>query len=419
MSSEIALKVEGLSKCYQLYDRPRDRLAQFVMPRLRRLAGLSPAAYYREFWALRDVSFEVPKGQALGIIGRNGSGKSTLLQMIAGTLAPTAGSVRVHGRVAALLELGSGFNPEFSGRENVYLNAAVLGLSREETEARIEEILEFAGIGDFVDQPVKLYSSGMIVRLAFAVSVCVDPDVLIVDEALAVGDAGFQFKCLERLKRLTENGTTLLFVSHDIGMVKSFCGEAVYLEQGVVKASGPSEDVAELFAMDMRDEQRRSHGLAGGVVPKPFVGARRGIAFGSDDGQIVSAEFKGTGLSFCACSQGDDVSVEVTAKWRATVSRPTLSAIIQDRRMVEIGGAFFPLQANATSDGWREARLTVSWPAALAAGRYHVTLRLEDRASVDDFFLIEKQVGALAFDVVARNQRFLGAVDLNVRASSV
>ena len=188
--SDIAIKVENLSKCYPIFDTPRDRLKQMIIPMLQRAYGFSPRKYYREFWALRDVSFEVKRGQSVGIIGRNGSGKSTLLQLICGTLAPTGGSLQVNGRVAALLELGSGFNPEFTGRENVYLNASVLGLSQQEIDNRFDEIAAFADIGDFLDQPIKTYSSGMTMRLAFSVIAHVDADVLIVDEALAVGRYG-------------------------------------------------------------------------------------------------------------------------------------------------------------------------------------------------------------------------------------
>ena len=195
MSSEIAIKVENLSKCYHIYDQPRDRLKQMILPRMQRAIGMQPRQYFREFWALKDVSFEVKKGETVGIIGRNGSGKSTLLQMVCGTLNPTSGSIQTSGRIAALLELGSGFNPEFTGRENVYLNGAVLGLSRDEIDVRFDEIAAFAEIGEFIDQPVKTYSSGMMVRLAFAVAINVDPQILVVDEALSVGDELFQRKC--------------------------------------------------------------------------------------------------------------------------------------------------------------------------------------------------------------------------------
>ena len=231
-SNEIAIRVEGLSKCYEIYTNPRDRLKQFVMPRLQRLAGQAPKQYFREFWALKDVSFEIKKGETVGIIGRNGSGKSTLLQMICGTLSPTSGSIQTNGRIAALLELGSGFNPEFTGRENVYMNASVVGLSNEEIDARFDAIAAFAEIGDFIEQPVKTYSSGMIVRLAFAVAINVDPEILIVDEALSVGDELFQRKCFSRIEAIKSKGSTILFVSHSGGTIVELCDRAVLMDSG-------------------------------------------------------------------------------------------------------------------------------------------------------------------------------------------
>lgn len=243
MSSEIAIKVDNLSKCYQIYDAPQDRLKQMLVGKL--LRNTKP--YYREFWALKDVSFEVKKGQTVGIIGRNGSGKSTLLQMICGTLNPTSGSVQTHGRIAALLELGAGFNPEFSGRENVYLNAEMLGLTIPEIDARFDDILAFADIGQFITQPVKTYSSGMFVRLAFAIAIHVDPNVLIVDEALSVGDIGFQNKCLIKIRELRSKGTTLLFVTHDIGTLQLICNHVIWLENGSVQSIGDAVAVSQEY----------------------------------------------------------------------------------------------------------------------------------------------------------------------------
>ncbi len=245
-SNDIAIKVEGLSKRYEIYSSPRDRLKQFVMPRLQGLAGQPPKQYFRDFWALKDVSFEIKKGETVGIIGRNGSGKSTLLQMICGTLNPTSGSIHTNGRIAALLELGSGFNPEFTGRENVYMNASVLGLSSEDIDQRFAAIAAFADIGDFIDQPVKTYSSGMMVRLAFAVIAHVDADILVVDEALAVGDAFFTQKCMRFLRAFMKTGT-VLFVSHDTGSIKNLCTHAVWLEKGEVIQDGAPKEVCELY----------------------------------------------------------------------------------------------------------------------------------------------------------------------------
>jgi lipopolysaccharide transport system ATP-binding protein len=246
MSSEISIKVENLSKCYQIYDQPRDRLKQFVVPRLQRAIGQPPRQYYREFWALKDISFEVKRGETVGIIGRNGSGKSTLLQMICGTLNPTGGHVQTNGRIAALLELGSGFNPEFSGRENVYMNGAVLGLNRDEIDRRFDAIAAFADIGEFIEQPVKTYSSGMYVRLAFAVIAHVDAEILVIDEALAVGDAVFTQKCMRFLRNFKDWGT-LVFVSHDMGSVLNLCERAVWLHRGHLRQMGESKVVADAY----------------------------------------------------------------------------------------------------------------------------------------------------------------------------
>ncbi|MEA9577743.1 ABC transporter ATP-binding protein [Xanthomonas nasturtii] len=238
----IAIHVESLSKLYHIYEQPRDRLKQFVMPRLQRMVGRAPRRYFKEYWALHDVSFDVRRGEAVGIVGRNGAGKSTLLQLICGTLTPTAGAANINGRVAALLELGAGFNPEFTGRENVYMSAALLGLTKAEVDARYEDILAFADIGDFVNQPVKVYSSGMYVRLAFAVIAHVDADILIVDEALAVGDSVFVQKCMRFLRAFRDRGT-LLFVSHDTGSVLNFCDRAIWLDKGHVRMHASAQDV--------------------------------------------------------------------------------------------------------------------------------------------------------------------------------
>ncbi len=246
-SSDVAIRVQGLSKCYEIYDTPQDRLKQFVLPYIQRLIGQTPKQYFREFWALKDVSFEIRKGETVGIIGRNGSGKSTLLQMICGTLSPTSGNIQTHGRIAALLELGSGFDPEFTGRENVYINAAVLGLSNEEIDSRFDEIAAFADIGEFIDQPVKTYSSGMMVRLAFSVSINVDPEILIVDEALSVGDELFQRKCFSRIEDIKKAGCTILFVTHATQTVLELCGRGLLLKQGHSIFFGNSHRAVNLY----------------------------------------------------------------------------------------------------------------------------------------------------------------------------
>lgn len=249
MSSDVAIQVSNLSKCYEIYERPQDRLLQML--------SRGRKQFFKEFWALRDISFEVKQGETFGIIGRNGSGKSTLLQILAGTLAQTSGQALVKGRVAALLELGSGFNPEFTGRENVYLNGSVLGLTQREIEDRYDQIVEFADIGEFINQPVKTYSSGMFVRLAFAVQAHIDASVMIIDEALAVGDIFFRQKCYGKLERLRNSGASILLVSHSMSDIEQFCGRSILLDNGSNIFCGDSSEAVKyyyLFNQSSRDD---------------------------------------------------------------------------------------------------------------------------------------------------------------------
>lgn len=266
--AEPVLQVRGVGKCYQMYAKPSDRLRQSVF----RWTGKK---YHKDFWALRDVSFRLDKGEALGIIGRNGSGKSTLMQIIAGVLRPTTGEVEVRGRVAALLELGAGFNPEFTGRENAMLYGSILGMSRKEVERRFPEIEAFASIGHFIDQPVKTYSSGMLVRLAFSVQVQLEPEVLIIDEALSVGDAGFRAKCLRRLEMLREKGVTLLLVTHDMGVVRKWCDRAILLDGGRVVDRGDTASVAAEY-------YRIVQGLEVAEAPKAETGGKASEVSGDE-----------------------------------------------------------------------------------------------------------------------------------------
>jgi len=258
MSNDTIIEAKGLTKAYRIWTDPGSRLKSPALEALatafpkasapRRALAARAARGFRDFYALRDVGLNIKRGEALGIIGRNGSGKSTLLQMIAGTLTPTTGTLSVNGRVSALLELGSGFNPDFTGRENVFINGAILGLSRAQMAERFDAIADFAEIGDFIDQPVKIYSSGMMMRLAFAVAAHVDPDILIVDEALSVGDARFQLKCARAIDRFIAQGVTLLFVSHDASLVKRLCHHAILLERGQVLYAGKPNDVVNLYS---------------------------------------------------------------------------------------------------------------------------------------------------------------------------
>jgi len=356
-SSDIAIKVEHLSKVYLMYDQPTDRLKQFIYPRLQRLIGKQPKTYFHEFWALRDISFEVKRGETIGIIGRNGSGKSTLLQLICGTLTPAGGSVRTNGRVAALLELGSGFNPEFTGRENIYMNGAVLGLSTEEVDARFDEIAAFADIGEFIEQPIKTYSSGMVVRLAFAVIAHVDADILVIDEALAVGDAFFTQKCMRFLRAFMKTGT-ILFVSHDTGSIKSLCDRVIWLEKGQTVQEGSPKEVCELYLQafyeaqqgkgtstklklikdqdnsrslkDQRLEFINSSNLRNDL--QIFKFDPNAPSFGKGGAQIINVELldqNGSPLSWVV--GGEPVTLRIIAKIHEPLDAPIIGFFIKDR----------------------------------------------------------------------------------------
>lgn len=269
--SEIAISLNNVSKCYKRYSRPVDRLKELLLP------GKSHA---QNFWALQDINLEVKQGETLGIVGQNGSGKSTLLQIIAGTLTPTTGDVWVNGRISALLELGSGFNPEFTGRQNVFFNGRILGLSQQEIVEKFDDIAAFADIGDFIEQPVKTYSSGMVVRLAFAVVANTEPQILIVDEALAVGDAKFQARCMKRIRQMKEEGVTILFVSHDSSSVKMLCEKGVLMSHGrIVEAGVPKDVVNRYIALLSLDETHKE--------------AEEVISLQEDDDFIKTEKYKG------------------------------------------------------------------------------------------------------------------------------
>ncbi len=351
MSSDVAISVEGVGKSFLIYARPEDRLKQAIMPRLARLLGRSAPLYYREFWALRDATFAIRKGETVGIIGRNGAGKSTLLQIICGTLTPTSGTVSTVGRIAALLELGAGFNPEFTGRENVYLNGGLLGLSSAEIDARLPQIEAFADIGDFLDQPVKTYSSGMAVRLAFAVIAHVDADILIIDEALAVGDALFVQKCMRFLREFAKRGT-LLFVSHDTAAVLALCDRAIWLDHGTIAEDGSPKEVSEAYLARMH---YAAQGLTASLTRASATGASPlevgAIADAASDSSASSAVPNQGASSFGAGGAvikqallrdkagsiihtvvgGEDVMFDLRIEAREALSSPILGFYVRDR----------------------------------------------------------------------------------------
>jgi lipopolysaccharide transport system ATP-binding protein len=355
-SNDYAIRVTDISKFYEVYASPRDRLKQFFLPILRKIFRQSGKQYYKEFWALKDVSFEIKKGETVGIIGRNGAGKSTLLQIICGTLHPSQGSIETNGRIAALLELGSGFNPEFSGRENVFLNAAVLGLSRKEAESRFDDIVAFSEIADFIDQPVKTYSSGMYVRLAFSVIAHVDADILIVDEALAVGDVFFQQKCMRFLRAHQEKGGTVVFVSHDTSAVVNLCERGVlltkngppivdttdvicrtyvkdlYAEKDIQNIVGEEDtDHLILHSSDGSAEHYNASELPENVIKvSPF--RDQAESFGNEGITIVNAWFENEmGGRVSTLAGGESVRFNILAKAAKHIKNPAFGIMLKDR----------------------------------------------------------------------------------------
>lgn len=332
LPSDTAISVRGVGKCYEIYASPRDRLKKIFLGAERTIS--------RRFWALHDVSFDVKRGESVGIVGRNGSGKSTLLQIISGTLAPTTGEVHIRGRVAALLELGSGFNPQFTGRENVYLAGAILGISRKEMDDRFDEIAAFADIGEFLDQPVQVYSSGMHARLAFAVSIMVQPDILILDEILAVGDAGFQQKCIARLRQLLDSGVTLLFVSHAPDAVRSICSKGLVLEGGKPTFFGPSDAAMDLYMSHVRAENtqraKQAQPTLGDGVPI-ISDVKAALRYGEGHAQVISVRLlDGASRPATSFEFGAPVTVEVLVQAQRDLERVDLVMGLRDRTGVDL-----------------------------------------------------------------------------------
>ncbi len=420
MSSEVVINANSLSKAYQVYERPQDRFLQML--------ARGRKQYFSEFQALKDVSFAIEKGETVGIIGRNGSGKSTLLQIICGTLLQSSGDVSVNGKVAALLELGAGFNPEFTGRENVTLYASILGLDEQAIAERFKSIVEFADIGEFLDQPVKTYSSGMVVRLAFAVIAHVDADILVIDEALAVGDAYFVQKCMRFLRRFCENGT-LLFVSHDTNSVVGLCDRAIWLERGVVQAIGAAKEVVSLYLEGLYNTdviaKPSKNAIAGSRSPSTpseyrdqrhefinnsnlrndielFAFVENAADFTDGQADIVDVEFLEEGKKLSWMVGGESISLRIHCVSAIDLDRPIVGFFIKNR----LGQAVF---GDNTFLTYRESPVAV--PAGkmcvasfeftmpiLPVGDYSVDVSISN-GTQDSFHMINWKYDVLVFRV--------------------
>ena len=339
---EIAIRADHVSKMYRLYDRHRDRIKEAF--------SLTRRTYYKEHYALQDVSFDVHRGETVGIIGTNGAGKSTILKIITGVLSPTGGNVTVNGRISALLELGAGFNMEYSGLENVYLNGTMIGFSREEIDQKLDDILSFADIGDFIYQPVKTYSSGMFVRLAFAVAINIDPEILIVDEALSVGDAFFQVKCYHKFEEFKRQGRTILFVSHDLGSINKYCDRVILLNKGEKLAEGKPKEMVDLYKKVMAGQTGPEAG-APEAQAQPVAGPESHL-WRSKMEQNPNCSSYGNGaatiLDYCVMdeagritnvlSEGEDYTIRMKVQFHQNASEPVLAVTLRDKQGTDICG---------------------------------------------------------------------------------
>ena len=399
------IAARAVGKCYHVYAKPADRLKQAALRWKKQ--------FYREFWALRGVSFEVFPGQSLGILGRNGSGKSTLLQIIAGTLTPTEGEVAVRGRIAAMLELGSGFNPEFTGRDNVYLKGAILGIPRREMDQRFDAIAGFADIGEFLDQPLKTYSSGMSARLAFAVAFSIDPDLMIVDEILAVGDVGFQQKCLARLRQLRDRGMTLLFVSHSPDAIRSVCQTGLFLDRGQARFFGSAERATDQYLAFVREhtnqEVLRTQDTLSGVVPfqAHVPGQTR---YGTGHAQIESVQvLNARGEPARAFTLGEPITIEAVLRAHVDLTDLSVSFLVRDFTGVDLMGTTTfdeRVPAPPLPKGSR-ARVRFMFENHLRPGNFGISLAVNRLKSRDysDNLLFDQVDGVAAFVVMANPSR--------------
>ncbi|GMR06426.1 MAG: ABC transporter ATP-binding protein [Gammaproteobacteria bacterium] len=434
MSSEPVIRIQHLSKAYRIYNRPIDRVLESILHRSRiRKSG----SRFREIQALKPVDLEIYPGETIGIIGQNGSGKSTLLQIISGTLYPSTGTVEVNGRLSALLELGAGFNPNFSGRENAYLNGSIMGISGTEMDSRFDDILEFSGIGDFIDQPVKTYSSGMYVRLAFAVAIHMDPDILVVDEALSVGDVRFQNKCFRKLRELKSQGTTTLFVTHSSDLIVRHCDRAVLLEKGAVIATGEPADVVneylnllfnteegqvESAASNAEPQDYDEKGLIGdraidGCRLRPFYNAAE-YRWGDQRGQIQDYVLLINGEPTKGmCQSGDRINLLLRIVFKEDVLNPILGLTLKTSDGIAVYGANTRERKLDVPAGRAGSELLVrySFDICLIGGDYFISLGLADDDAQKDNLAVDRRYDLIHIQVKAEHSDFgISALNMDI-----
>lgn len=415
MKKETAIRVEHLSKMYKLYDRPSDRLKESL--------GLTKKKCYREHYALTDVNFEIEKGETIGIIGTNGAGKSTILKIITGVVNPTQGQVVVDGRISALLELGAGFNMEYTGIENVYLNGTMIGFSEEEIDARLEDILAFADIGEFVHQPVKTYSSGMFVRLAFAVAINIDPEILIVDEALSVGDVFFQAKCYRKFEEFKAEGKTILFVSHDLNSISKYCDRVVLLDHGRVVGTGTSKEMVDLYKRllvhqgpgeeESQEPAEREPVKKQGWIT-PFEMNPGALEYGDKRAEMLGfMVLDGEGLPTNTIEKGGAFTMKVRVRFHEEITDPIFAFTIKDMRGTEITGTNTMFERITPPSGKPGDTVVVSYTqrADLQGGEYLISFGLTGYR--DGEFVVYHRLYDACSLVIVSSKNTVGFYDMN------
>jgi len=413
-SNNIAIRSQNLTKVYQIYEKPTDRLKQFF--------SFDKRTYYREFNALHDINFEVKQGQTFGIIGKNGSGKSTLLQMLAHTLTPTQGTIEVNGRVAALLELGSGFNPEYTGRENVYLNGSILGVSKEEMDTRFAEIERFADIGEFIDQPVKTYSSGMYVRLAFAVAINVDADILIIDEALAVGDVFFQLKCYKKFEEFKQQGKTILLVTHDLSSVIKYCDNVLVLNEGESLGVHDAKQAVDLFKKLMVNLHKPAIATTEQVKQEVQLGEWKRfytinsehLDYGNSKAKIIDfGLFDEFNELVTTIEKGSECLFKIRVQFEERIDFPIFAFTIKDLKGTEITGTNTMIE-NIVIDNTGQGRIleaSFRQTMNLQAGSYLLSLGCTG-FEAGEFVVYHRLYDIISFQVIS-SKNIVGYFDLN------
>lgn len=425
MPKDIVIDVQNLTKVYKIFDKPKDRLKESLNPFGKR--------YSRDFYALKDVSFKIRKGECIGFIGKNGAGKSTLLKVLTGVLTPSSGQVNVVGKVAALLELGGGFNPEFTGIENIYLNGMVMGYTKEEMDKRVESIVSFADIGDFMNQPVKMYSSGMFARLAFAVSINVEPDILIVDEALSVGDIFFQAKCYKKFNELKEKGTTILFVTHSLGIIVEYCDSAVVLDKGQKIAEGNPKDMVDLYkkilvnedVTQLPEEAEQVTSINEVVLNDNNISWKDKLVlnpkvsiYGNNLGNIIDfaiVDKKGNITNII--DKGKDFSIRMKAEFYADIQDPIFAFTILNSQGVDICGTNTMIE----KEGYLEVKkgdiktVTFTQKMNLQGGEYLLSLGLTGYRDGD--FVVYQRLYDVCNITVLSEKNTVGFFDMNSKVT--